>query len=435
VNSGGMMKKSYVAFLLTVILALSPVMVLAQGFANAAYIEFNNIGGGARAAGMGGAYLGLSEGEYAYSWNPAAMIFADKPVIGLQFKSANDKFKQGYIGYNDSLRTSHNYTYDAKRKHSFIDFGGFVAPFTFMDRQWAVGGGYRNVFDMKVNYEIPGLITSSSSSGVDAISVSISGKIMEGIGLGVTGNSYIRGTESNAFVLNYSPNIWENSNDHYSGFNFDIGLTGKFSMFQGSAVVHTPYDLKNKAKVTDYLMLPTRPAGTINRVTTTTNIPLGFSIGLAAKPIEKLTVDIDFDSRPMSKSDININWENRQITDTTFSSQWKDLNQFRIGVEYLFDAGFAKVPVRAGFRNEPTVASEMTTTRPDSITTWTYGKQIKANIMSFGTGLRFEKAWVDFAYQFGSGKNNAMFDFYGSSSTIGEKSNYSRIFISAGMNF
>lgn len=447
------MRRFYSLFFLLTFLAITPALVQAQYLISSdGFLQFNTVGGGTRPAGMAGAYLGLSEGEYSYSWNPAGMISADDVKLGFQLTSFSDKF----IDATRSVSFIHNdaniQAREAKIEHFSLNFGGFVAPFELMEREWAVGGGYRNVFDLTLEWETPGFVgtrdTYTQDRGVDAASAAIAGKIMEGISLGVTANAYLRNSESN---YHYGAGIlfidqagdstildgWQNINTHYSGFNFDIGVFGDFGIVKGGGVIHTPYDLEEKAKLTDYLFLPPVPIGVVDRLTVKYNMPLSYSLGIAAMPVENLTLAIDFDSRPMSKVDLKVDWEQVFYQDSEFDAEWEDVNQFRIGAEYILDAGFADLPLRAGFRNEPSATKEITSdTWNTTDSTWTreFGDQISTNILAFGTGVHFERIWFDLAYQFGSSSYQRTVEYL-VPETFEIKRDYSRLFISAGMYF
>jgi hypothetical protein len=454
-NFGGMMRSFYVALSFAIIVALLPGIALSQGISFPQYLEFNNIGGGARAAGMGGAFLGLSSGEYGFSWNPGGMIFAEKPMIGIQMRSLKDKFTPAYTIYDDSARTASTNNIDIKRDRLNLNYSGFVVPFSFFDRQWSVGGGYRNVFDLKFDYAQPNLSGSQNTytegNGVDAIGLGVSSKVNENIGVGITSNFYIRGSASTKVLGKYElvpePNrpavidtfdYKATANSHFSGFNLDLGVAGHFGMVKGGLVLHTPYNLTQKVLFSQYVMVPPAPApsnSTIDRLTYTYKMPFSFAAGVAVTPIEKLTLAADFESHPMSNVEITQDWESVRYQDRTFDPQWQNLNQIRIGAEYVFDAGFAKVPVRVGFRNEPSVLKETNLIRADSITSVTYGNKVSTNILSFGTGLTFQKSWLDIAYQAGSNTGNTARIFYGSSNTYKEKRDFSRLFVSAGMYF
>ncbi len=441
------MKKLYVAISFMALLVLTPAAAYSQYVDFNQYLEFNNIGGGARAAGMGGAFIGLAEGEYSYSWNPGAAIFAEKKTIGLQFADASDKLTQPFNLISPDGNTTAVRDIEIKRNHFNLDFGGFSVPFSFMDRYWAISGGYRSVLDLnnKYGYEaLRGGNTNYLQEGeVNAASLGVSGKLREGIGIGVTANTYVRGTELNYWnPLSAFPTITPgappetvdvsiNSTSHYSGVNFDFGLAASFGMFKGGVVVHTPFDLKQDIKETVTLMLRPLPVGFIDRITATTNIPLGYSAGISVAPIEKFTFAVDYDSRPMSKSEITINFESNFQTDFTDDPEWQDLNQFRVGAEYKLDAGFANIPLRVGFRNSPSVKKEWLGNGNDP----QYGDQINTNLITFGSGLQFEKAWIDFAYQFGSSSNSARVVWGDVNRSAEIKRDYSRLFVSGGMYF
>ena len=438
---------------LSILFVLMPVMIFAQnGGFNPGFHEFNNIGGGARALGMGGAYLGISDDEMAYSWNPAGMLAADKGKIGAQAVSVSDKFAYSWAQRPSFYADPNIQLLDAKREHFNINYVGLVAPFEWLDRQWAAGGGYRNVYDMILDWSSTGFDSSENSfsqnRGVDAVSIAIAGDIMSGVSAGLTLNSYVRNSESNLILGNYDRyfppsqdtivvDVWEDINAHYSGVNLDLGLYGDFGMVSGGFVLHTPYDLKENVKWSRGVIVPPEPFGLVDRYTATYNMPISYSLGIAARPMEKLTVAIDFDSRPMSKVEAKYDFEQLVYTDTTVDMELEDLNQFRIGAEYVLDAGFADIPVRFGFRNQPSTSTELLEATYDTLSgTWnnTRGDQRSANIISFGTGLHFDRIWFDLAYQFGSSSYNRTVTY--TESTVYEiKNDYSRLVISSGMYF
>jgi len=450
------MRGSYTVLLTTIIAVLSVSAVFGQGFGinpdytigiRPEFLEFNLLGGGGRAAGMGGAYLGISDGEMGFSWNPAAMVSNDKTKFGVQFGSIADKFNSSFLNRGGSLYTFDNFQpIEIKREHFSLNYGGFVIPFEFMDMDWAAGGGFRNVLDMVGEFNSVGFNSSSDSykqdRGVDAASLALSWRFIDQISLGLTVNDYMRNSESNVYYgdgFGYSTqsgdtsivDLWINQNSHFSGVNVDLGLAADYGMVKGGFVFHTPLDLKQDVKLTQYIIVPPVPDGSIDRVTVKYNLPYGISAGLAANPVEKLTVAVDLSLRSLSSVEMDMNWERTDIPDTTIDLEWQDLTQFRIGAEYVLDAGFADIPVRAGFRNEPSPSREVL-----SITNGVrdYGSQITTNIITFGTGLYFDRSWLDFAYQMGSSSYNQTVD-YGTPQTFEIKRDYSRLIMSIGMYF
>ncbi len=441
------MTKSYRFLSAVLLIFLIPAVAGAQLlYTGSNFLEFNSIGGGARAAGMGGAYLGIAEGEMAYSWNPAAMIFTDKTKIGLQLASISDNnnsviARRSYLYVNPNIQSL-----ETKRDHTYLDFGGFTAPFYYMDRDWAVGGGYRNYIDMSFEYSNPGFNGTKDSfnqdRGIDAVSAAFANKIMDGIGVGLTLNRYIRNSEYNQYfgasTMYISPGLdtslvdfWENANSHFSGFNMDLGLAADFGIVKGGLVIHTPLSLEQQVKLTQSLVIPPDPIGAINRVTITYDMPLSYSAGIAITPMENLTMAFDFDSRPLSKTELKKDWEYEIIPDTAYNPGWEDLNQFRVGLEYIFNSDFANIPLRVGFRNQPEPGDQLLSIING---VGTYGDQISTNLFSFGSGLYFEEVWFDLAYQLGSSSYDRTVN-YGTPTIYEIKKDYSRLFVSVGMYF
>ncbi len=117
-----------------------------------------------------------------------------------------------------------------------------------------------------------------------------------------------------------------------------------------------------------------------------------------------MLVDFDADIKPMSKVETTESWESRIYSDTTFNNKWQDLTQLRFGAEYTYNADFAKIALRAGGMTLPLVAKALNSL--DSAGTRVEGNQVSPFIITFGTGVKFEKAWIDLAYQFGSNSYN-----------------------------
>lgn len=453
------MKKLQRMIIIMALLALSSSLAYGQlaGFGSG-YLIFNSPGGGARAAGMGGAFIALAEGEMAYSWNPAAMIYTDKTKFGIDFLSRSDKNQDVWTDFRYwDLGNPLIEQYETDFSHTSLNYGGFSAPFSLdsdsdirvlvvaalplsiipmvfspsEDLELAVGGGYRQVFDMTAEYRFPGFDNSRNTykqdRGLDAVTLGVAAKISEGVGFGWNMNAYVRGSEYNRisgerqnisqFVIdNRSDSIvaaWDQLKSTFSGFNMDFGLSADYNFVKAGAVINTPYNLYQRSLLTQRIVIPPEPIGTVDRVKYTYNIPLSASFGLAFVPRENVSLAFDYSYKPMSKVDRKTDWEQTAYSrfDTTVSLQWEDLNQYRIGAEYVINAGFGKIPLRAGMRNEPLVASELELVNLDILfrndSLWadyntTRGKQVSTNIFTFGTGLALERIWFDIGYQFGS---------------------------------
>ncbi len=456
-----MMKSSYVLLLAVIIGIAMPGLVLAQTedtipvipylqgtFYFPQFTEFGT-GGGARALGMGGAGLALASGDMAYSWNPAAMIYEEKASIGLQFGSVSDKHNTTGGAITDLSNLSASvFSVPVKTERFNLDYSGFTAPFNLMDRKWAAGGGYHTAFLMNYEYDSPGDLggrqTFKSNRSVDAISVAAAHELSPGLGVGLNVNFLVRGPESNLFMDNFvvatypngtadSIDYWINEKANYSGVNLDLGLSEQFGTIKAGVVVHTPYTLKSEVVQTRSLMTPPNPIGEIDRYTKKIDIPFGMSFGLAATPVEKLTAAVDINYRSMSNSKVTINYEQTRMQDTTITPNWSNILQFGIGLEYNLSVGSAGLPLRVGYKNNPSLEKKVLRMVDGQATE--YGGKLNGSILTFGTGLHFEKIWMDLAYQFGGDSYNSVVSYFSAQETFKLKRDYSRLYVSAGMYF
>jgi long-subunit fatty acid transport protein len=153
-------------------------------------------------------------------------------------------------------------------------------------------------------------------------------------------------------------------------------------------ILKTPFDLTQREKITGAYGI-SLPEGK-GRI----SMPFIFGIGSSFKATEKLTLALDFESKRYSQSEqVKPSWlyhQNLSLADqadTTYNLGWKDCNQVRLGAEYLWHTDLGTIPLRAGYRNEPRVYSDVG------------GDQIVGNVFCLGTGLVLDKISFDLAYE------------------------------------
>ena len=74
----------------------------------------------------------------------------------------------------------------------------------------------------------------------------------------------------------------------------------------------------------------------------------------------------------------------------------ENLNQFRVGLEYSIIARNLVIPLRIGYRNDPTL--EASSSVNNNVTT--YDKTEIGDILTFGIGASFARLSVDAAYEY-----------------------------------
>jgi len=185
--------------------------------------------------------------------------------------------------------------------------------------------------------------------------------------------------------------------------------------------------------------------GYIDRIKVKYSIPMSYAFGVAARPTENILIAADIDNKPYSSTKKTLDYEASDIIDfTDIDAQWNDLFQYRIGAEYMFNAGFAQIPLRAGVHNLPGLqyASKVTANSPtlDSMSLYyhydyTYTDDVNPMIISFGRGIKFEKIWFDLAYEFGSKEYDQSVQTPQGITADKMKFKYSRLYLSVGMLF
>ena len=440
------------------------------------YYNFNSGGIGGRSMGMGGVYYAMGNEGYGSFLNPAGMMYTDKALMSADLFISMDKHKGAPLfittpdfidpetGRDISMERS-----DIDMKHNRIDQAGAVTPFYYFDREWWFGGGFRTVYDLHADFNMPYFIEGqqtefSEHRSIDAINMAVATKAMPNVGFGVNMNIYVRGYEQDIKAVT-PESVAEGADtsfqharvikdkSSFSGANFDIGCIADFDMIRAGVMISTPYTLTQKVThkrgtLDDY----GDPDYSIDRITAKNKFPMTFGGGVAVVPIDNFTVGFDITHKPFSKVKIDIDYEQNLFTDVTdYKPQWEDLTQFRFGVEYVLDMNSYKIPLRAGLYNIPgiyknqSLVSVLDTsatndniyiTRRDSTDS---GDQFNTYIYTFGTGLKFDRIWFDVAYQLGSSEYDQNWTIVGDVTDYARdfkvNYDYSRFYISVNMLF
>lgn len=94
----------------------------------------NVVGSGARALGVGGAFMAIADDATAASWNPAALIILEKPEAALMFS-----FDERSTGIGETSLLDFNYM-------------ALSYPFTFRDRNMIVSVNYQRLMDFNSKF-------------------------------------------------------------------------------------------------------------------------------------------------------------------------------------------------------------------------------------------------------------------------------------------
>lgn len=423
------MKKITCQYPLIFIVSISSICIMLTNFSYAKPVQRvelpsspNPVGSGARALGMGGAFIAVADDATAASWNPGGLIQLEKPeisIVGAYFH----RTEENHFGTNPEA--------DGSSTVSKCNINYFSAawPFEYFGLNMIVSFNYQNLLDftreasfpleLQTNtttihqmhdYEMEG----SLSAFVIAYCLQITPKFSVGLTLnlwedGLYNNewkqkAFQRGTGT--FVINdesydFSFEAISHSEYSFSGINTNLGILWQLNArLTLGMVLKTPFkaDLKHEYTSNEFYVYPTQPQlddsyQTQYNYNEKLDMPMSYGIGLAYRFSDKLTTSVDL---------YRTLWDDFMLTDengdktspitlkTIDESDVEPTLQVRTGMEYLFIGQKHVVPLRFGLFYDPAPADG----HPDDY----YG-------FSLGSGITFGPVIFDIAYQYRFGND------------------------------
>ena len=358
------------------------------------------VGSGARAFGMGGAFLARADDATAASWNPAGLSYLRRTEFSL-VGVHNDFLQKVPREVVDSTgRASLQLSRDQLRG-SVADFAGFAYPLRFRGRTGAVQLSYQRSFSFSGKRNSEGLgadFQVDGSGGFDSLSLSSGFEINPRLRMGVSVNRWIDGfsqtvsrqVQNDKFsggsttvdpftrISRRIDSSWE-----ITGTNFNLGAlftpTPKLNL---GAVFKTAFsaDIRLYKKRTDGVIpapLATAaqagfpPEGgvdttTVNRAAqdVTIRFPRVFGVGGSYRATNTVTLSADFTRTQWSKASITNFFSLPAEKGIDLYSELPfpaveesangqiDTNQIRLGGEWVLrlgPSGDVLLPLRAGF--------------------------------------------------------------------------------------
>lgn len=402
-----------------VIIVLVMVLLLPAAQARAEQAEFsssmNPVGSGARATGMGGAFIAVADDATAASWNPAGLIHLEKPEVSIVYSYVNRSHSYNSSTHPELTGTNHEIDIND------INFASFAYPFTLLDRNMIVTINYQRLYDMNKNVNISYLwdlndgdflrdrINFSQKGYLGAISPAIAIQIMPDLYFGATvniwdnvfgtsnwENSYTSAGLGSLSTFPFTQDVRWTNKYNFNGLNANLGLlytlNGKYSF---GFVYKTPFTA-SVSKETTFAVdqkFPDFPDANSSSIEATKEnikikMPASYGIGFAYRHSDSLTFALDV---------YRTEWSDFAITDSLGNKsnpvsgapleqgKPKDTTQVRLGGEYLFIGNKTVIPVRGGFFYDP----EPGKSKIDDF----FG-------FSLGSGISYNKYAFDVSYQY-----------------------------------
>jgi long-subunit fatty acid transport protein len=350
--------------------------------------DWNLTGAGARAEGLGGAFIGVADDATAIVWNPAGLVQLERAEASVVTRFISEKADYTYTSApasNTSLTQS----------HVVFNFGSFALPFKLGSTAVVVAAAYQRQIDLYSNVKMSGG-ESEAKGGVDTFTPGISVRVSPLISVGVSANIWNGSYDVTGKSTTYSGTTNSTDNLKFKGFNLVIGGMADLEALQQPVplkfgiTIRTPFDLtaegSQNASGPGYSRAYTEN-GSIQ-------MPLMIGFGTSYRFSENFTVAADYEIRSYGDkeyTDEMTGYGATQKTTNPMSDSKENLNQFRVGAEYLIVSKNAAVPIRIGYRTVPTLSANYDQKGASS-------GQVVGKAITLGSGYIDNAFAIDVAY-------------------------------------
>jgi long-subunit fatty acid transport protein len=379
----------------------------------------NPVGSGARALGMGGAFIAVADDATAASWNPGGLIQLERPEISVV---ANYFDRSTDYTFTDIPGASGDHSVSETR----LNYFSISYPFQSFNRNMTISLNYQNLYDFTNKWNFPihqsadNLIIAQNVDAIQKGSLSAFGfayciEVIQNLSMGITFNFWEDGFShenqweqtasrkiSGSFIgYQITGEAFSKDTYDFSGFNINLGLlwniTGKWTV---GAVFKTPFtaDLTHERYFHESLQFPQNPGADIEEEDSFTGnekleMPMSYGIGVAYRMSDSLTLSADIyrtewgdfiheDANGNKTSPITGTPENQADIDAT--------HQVRLGAEYLFIKSNYAIPLRGGVFYDPAPAK---------------GSCDNYFGLSLGSGIAYKRVIFDIAFQYRFGND------------------------------
>ena len=380
---------------------------------------FSIQGAGARAMGLGGAFIAVADVATAVTFNPAGLAQMVKPELsfvgqginrGVAFQDAEIVQGSRTVLANDSLISNTRFDPLLLTGTVPLQVGGKTLALQLSaQRLIPLGEG-----DTRSLSEHPADGSASSQLNqtihqigqIDLYALAAAYEVSQRILLGFSVN-YWRGAwtlDSDSFNTTAGTTTYVDytQGNRLEGTNYNLGLLWRWPTWSLGIVRRTAFhaDYTYQAVYATNTRTPNATVVTAAPYTTGLHWPSTTGIGLAYRPADQWLLAMDLVTTPWSQAQfLSGRADLNGLNFFTLSRNGGNPNatQFHLGVERLFltDSG-GVVPLRFGLSREPQPDVDRNT-----------GAQRVIDGVSLGTGLKRGPYTVDVAYRYGWGKREA----------------------------
>jgi long-subunit fatty acid transport protein len=381
------------------------------------------LGSGARALGMGGAFLARADDATAASWNPAGLSYLRAPELTLVWADSGlDIRAVAARGVGGAAVPQATKADDGRG--NWLDFAAGTYPLRLGPVSGSVQLSLQRVISFTSNRTIQRpsesrLTTIESRGGFDVLALGTGFQISRGVRLGATLNRWVRGYHQ---VLDEESRKYPTHQEqtfNLSGWNANFGVIwSPVSSLNLGAVANSGFtgEVSLQRYRTDQFEDPDAPETTANaygRSDVHLDFPRAFGVGASWRPRSGLTLSADYTRTQWSKSRIRpyftlerttpglpppvpkppTDYWDELLYPTLTDPQQADPEQWRFGIEYVLIRGRVKWPLRGGFFTDKQyfLAADG---RPPVFKGWTVGTGLIAGPLLFD--VAYVRQWSDY---------------------------------------
>ena len=367
-------------------------------------------GAGARAAGMANAFTAIADDGTAASWNPAGLAQLEKPEFSVVY-AASDQSMHNSAAQNPSLAATYS-PFSMSYRRGSPDFASMAFPFRLAGKPVTFQVSWQRAY--RLWFHAPATVTESLPTGpaflihsqtdldgsIGMTSVAGGIRLTERTLLGVSVNWWsgdwsigssmvdtpITGTGAPQF-LNFV------QGNHISGRNYNLGLLLLYPHFSVGLVYRSSFHADYHFTTSLTSNLPNGFQGA-QAFSTRLRFPRQVSAGLAWKPSDTWTVDLDLTQVQWSKMEIEgvpnvfpaLNFLDFQPAGATTT---RDTLSASLGAEYLHLTAHGVIPIRFGVGYDPQGGRDPY-----------FGGRVNYYLLSAGTGYNTNTWKFDAAVQY-----------------------------------
>lgn len=410
-------------------------------------LNFEFRGGGARAQGMGNAYLGVSDDINALSWNPAGLSVLEKPIVSGTWNSLTPK------GSSQLRIDAPSPEFDVPGSISSISALSFAAPVRVKGHQFVCALGYTRTQDDIQDYHVIHRADDSAIvffprwdtlptpttfnvdwgvlGGLYATNLGFGTGLYNDLSFGFTINIYSGTSVASGNYQQFSedypiqiigdPILGEmlHRREHldstkFSGVNFTFGFKLKKEDLSLGLVIRTPLDLKatrtTRLETATYLRYAQGDFGEIQHdifymvnEATKYKLPLRIGTGIAWQASDQLLLALDAEYQRFAGGSVLMRdsivldpgGENQEYY-REIDPDWSDVFTVRTGAEYVYPTGIGDIPLRVGFGYIPTPGPGVTLNEQ-----WESSySTVSVKRFSLGVGIHWSQIKLDWSYSY-----------------------------------